>query len=146
VQLLASADCFVFPSRGEGFGMTPLEAMATGLPTIVPNAHGITEYFNDAFMYEAKVGEECPALYSRYKGQDVGKMVVCDVDQLAQQMRYIYEHEEEALVKGKAAATYVKQWTLRKTSEKLKQVIDEMSKKSEETRPLKNVLPLTELE
>lgn len=27
--------CFVFPSRGEGFGLPPLESMAHGIPTIV---------------------------------------------------------------------------------------------------------------
>jgi glycosyltransferase involved in cell wall biosynthesis len=27
-------DCFVFPTRGEGFGLPPLEAMMTGLPVI----------------------------------------------------------------------------------------------------------------
>ena len=42
-DILNNSDCFVFPSRGEGFGLTPIEAMATGLPVIVPNAHGMSE-------------------------------------------------------------------------------------------------------
>lgn len=145
-ELCGESDCFVFPSRGEGFGMTPVEAMATGLPTIVPNAHGISEYFNSDYMYEAKVAEECPALYSRYKGMDVGNMVVCDVDQLAAQMRWIYEHEEEALAKGKAASEYVKQWTFKKTAVKLKETIDELTKQQVNEKPVKNILPLSEVE
>lgn len=136
------SDCFVFPSRGEGFGMTPLEAMATGLPTIVPNAHGITEYFNPEFMYEAKVKETCPALYSRYKNQDVGKMVICDVDQLAAQMRYIYEHQEEAMEKGRKASEYVKNWTFGKTAVQLKGIIEEAIAKNPQENPLKNNLML----
>lgn len=143
--IMERSDAFVFPSRGEGFGMTPLEAMATGLPTIVPNAHGISEYFNEDFMYEVKVKEQCPALYTRYKGQDVGKMVICDVDDLARQMRYIYEHEDEARAKGMAASGYIKQWTFDKTADKLKVIIDEMLAKPETERPLKNILPLQEL-
>jgi len=142
VELLHKADAFVFPSRGEGFGMTPLEAMATGLPTIVPNAHGITEYFNNKYMYEVKVEKECPGIYSRYKGVDVGKMVVCDVKHLRQQMRYIYEHQDEALERGRAAAKYVQNWTFENTANQLKKVFEEVSKSPLPERPLHNVLQL----
>lgn len=124
-KLLARADCFVFPSRGEGFGMTPLEAMATGLPTIVPNAHGHSEYFDGKYMFEAKVAEQCPALYHRYKGQDVGKMVICDVNHLRRQMRYIYEHQEHALQIGQRASEYVKQYTIKNTAKQLNELISE---------------------
>lgn len=145
LDICARSDCFVFPSRGEGFGMTPLEAMATGLPAIVPNAHGITEYFNKDYMYEVKVKNECPALYSRYKDQDVGKMVVCDVDDLARQMRYVYEHQEEAYEMGKKASEYVKQWTITKTAEKLNAVFEDVLSRPITERPLRNVLSLEKI-
>lgn len=142
VDILNRSDAFVFPSRGEGFGITPLEAMATGLPTIVPDAHGISEYFHEDYMYEVKVGETCPALYSRYKNQDVGKMVVCDVDDLRRQMRYIYEHQEEALEMGKKAAEYVKTWTIQKTATKIKDMVNDILSKPIDQKPLRNVLTL----
>lgn len=141
-NLLYDADCFVYPSRGEGFGLTPLEAMATGIPAIVPNAHGISEYFDADYMYEVKVKETCPAIYSRYKGMDVGKMVVCDVDDLARQMRYIYEHQDEARNKGRAASEYVKQWTFRKTAAQLKGIFEKTELLNLREKPLKNVLKL----
>jgi glycosyltransferase involved in cell wall biosynthesis len=40
VELYASANCYVQPSRGEGWGMQPLQAMAQGCPTILTDAHG----------------------------------------------------------------------------------------------------------
>jgi glycosyltransferase involved in cell wall biosynthesis len=43
-DLLAAADAFVFPSRREGFGTVIIEAMATGLPCVVAQLPGITDY------------------------------------------------------------------------------------------------------
>ncbi|MPY86376.1 MAG: glycosyltransferase [Luteitalea sp.] len=40
----ASADAFVHPNPREPFGIGPLEAMASGLPVIVPNAGGVLSY------------------------------------------------------------------------------------------------------
>lgn len=148
-EICQNADCFLFPSRGEGFGMTPLEAMATGLPTIVPNAHGISEYFDSNFMYEVNVKEKCVGHYSRYKGKTVeetraivGDMVVCDVDHLASQMRYVYEHEKEAKQKGKLASEYVKRWTYENTAKQLKSIVDDILSKPIPDNPVRNILPL----
>ena len=42
-----AADVFLFPSRYEGFGMPPLEAMASGIPVISSNATSLTEVVGD---------------------------------------------------------------------------------------------------
>jgi glycosyltransferase involved in cell wall biosynthesis len=44
------AHCYVQPSRGEGFGLRPLQAMAQGCPTIATNAHGHAA-FGDLITY-----------------------------------------------------------------------------------------------
>lgn len=121
--LLGGANCMVYPSRGEGFGITPLEAMATGLPAIVPNAHGISEYFNSNYMLEVKADERCPGLYQSFKGQDVGEMVICDIDDLRKQMRYAYNHQAEMKELGKSASDYVKQYTYEHSAAKLAEII-----------------------
>lgn len=38
------ADVFCFPSRSEGFGIPPLEAMARGVPVVMTDSGGIREY------------------------------------------------------------------------------------------------------
>lgn len=124
VNLLQEADCMVYPSRGEGFGITPLEAMATGCPAIVPNAHGISEYFNPKYMLEVNSDERTPAAYNRYRNQDVGDMVICSVDDLRRQMRYAYEHQDKMRKLGISASEYVKTYTYRHTAEKLMAIVN----------------------
>jgi glycosyltransferase involved in cell wall biosynthesis len=46
----SGAECFVLPSLYEGFGFTPLEAMACGCPVIVSNAASLPEIVGDAAL------------------------------------------------------------------------------------------------
>jgi len=46
-DLYRGCDVFVFPSRAEGFGLPPLEAMACGAPVVVADSRGIREYAVD---------------------------------------------------------------------------------------------------
>ncbi len=46
--LYQAASLFVFPSRYEGFGLEPLEAMACGVPVIAADASSVPEVVGDA--------------------------------------------------------------------------------------------------
>lgn len=50
-QYLIYADALVFPSLYEGFGLPPLEAMASGCPTIVSDVASLPEICGDAALY-----------------------------------------------------------------------------------------------
>lgn len=50
-QYVAHATALVFPSLYEGFGLPPLEAMATGCPVLASNAASIPEVCGDAALY-----------------------------------------------------------------------------------------------
>ena len=45
-DLYANCDIFAHPNPREPFGIAPLEAMASGLPLLAPNAGGVTSYAN----------------------------------------------------------------------------------------------------
>jgi glycosyltransferase involved in cell wall biosynthesis len=51
VSLYRRASALVFPSRYEGFGQPPLEAMACGCPVAVSNAASLPEVCGDAARY-----------------------------------------------------------------------------------------------
>lgn len=51
VELYQAAKCFVYPSIYEGFGMPPLEAMASGCATIVSHSSSLPEVCGDACLY-----------------------------------------------------------------------------------------------
>ena len=129
LKLLHRADCFVYPSRGEGFGLPPLEAGSTGITSIVPDAHGIAEYFDASAFYEVKVEKACKALYTRYKKEDTGKMIVCDVDDLAQKMREAYENQKKIKLMGEKARDVANKYSWERCAKNLKRIITAVEKK-----------------
>ena len=48
--LYRAAECLVFPSRYEGFGLPPLEAMACGTPVVAANATSLPEVLGEAAL------------------------------------------------------------------------------------------------
>jgi glycosyltransferase involved in cell wall biosynthesis len=140
--LLGRANCMVYPSRGEGFGITPLEAMATGMPAIVPNAHGISEYFNSNYMLEVKVAEKCPGLVGKFRGQDIGEMVICDVNDLRQQMRFAYNNQNRMHQMGRFASDYVQRYTYQETAGRLADILRRWQKADVPTRGDAKFLPV----
>lgn len=61
-DFMKASDIFILPSMREGFGVVTVEAMATGLPTIVTNIDGISGYQiedgNDGYIvYERTVAD-----------------------------------------------------------------------------------------
>ncbi|MEX0651882.1 MAG: glycosyltransferase, partial [Candidatus Paceibacterota bacterium] len=117
-ELLADAHCFVFPSRGEGFGIPPLEALATGIPAIIPNRTGMSEYFNDKYFLELDTDPRKP-IYEKYK-EDVGVMYEVRKESLRKQLRWAYENKDKIEQMGLKGSEWVKKYHIRNTAKRLK--------------------------
>ena len=74
-------------------------------------------------MIEVNSDARMPALNNRFKGQNIGDMVVCDVDDLRKKMRYAFENQQEMRKLGRAASEYVKNYSYRRTAERLAFII-----------------------
>ncbi len=107
-HLLEKADCFVFPSRGEGFSLPPIEAMATGLPVIISKGHSHMDYYSEQFMYGVDCDIEIPAKYHNW--EDQGNFVRCKAEDIGKTLKYVYENQVEAKQKGLASVEYVKKY------------------------------------
>lgn len=143
-DLLHEADLAVYPSRGEGFGIPPLEAIATGTPTIIPNAHGFSQYFTTKYFIELRTAGETPALYENLKGQDVGKMVEPSLQDLRHQLRRAYQNPERELAKAKKASEWVQEaYTYTKTAKQLAGILKSYQYKAPKGKPAHSIVMLT---
>jgi glycosyltransferase involved in cell wall biosynthesis len=118
------ADAFVFPSRGEGFGLPPLEAMATGLPTIIADNTGMSDYADERYNYPIPVAEKKKAIRFPKKWGNVGNWYEPDYDALKDAMREVESNRNESYKKGLLAADWVREnFTFDKTAEKIRDIV-----------------------
>lgn len=118
-SLYRAADCFVTATRGEGWGMPILEAMACGLPTIATAWSAQTEFMREEICFPVRAARLIPAIakcpyYAGFAWADP------DFEQLVHQLRYVYEHREAAREVGRRAAEVVaREWSWDRAAEKI---------------------------
>lgn len=129
MSVLKDADCFIFPTRGEGFGLTPLEAMATGMPAIVPNHSGMSHYFHNEYCMNV----ECEEVKARYdnielRQLELGTYWQPTVESTRKAMRSMYESWKRDRAawdaRSKLIADYAKGYSIEETTKKVCKVLD----------------------
>jgi len=118
-SLYRSADCFVAVSRGEGWNMPLMEAMACGLPAIATDWGAHQEFVHEGVAYPLRIRGTVPAVakcpyYAGFSWADP------DPDHLRHLLREVYENREEARRRGQAAAAEVAaRWSWKMTARKI---------------------------
>jgi len=106
-RLYEAADCFLWPSRGEGYGLPPREAAATGLPVISTTHTGLEDAKRWALPIDSSTGGRA---FFKIWGY-CGRYQEPDEQQLVEAMRWVYDHYGQALAFGRSAREYLKQRT-----------------------------------
>lgn len=126
-EYLFEADAFVFPSRGEGWGLPPLEAMATGLPTILSHNTGLSEYCDYAYNYPIVCPTKSPAQRFPKKWGNVGNWYEPDYERLKYFMKYVVDNREECYLNGLKASDWVRDnFTFDNTAKRILELVDQL--------------------
>lgn len=113
VALYHSCHLFCYPSWGEGFGLTPLQAMATGMPVLITGAWA---------PYNRFLGEQnnikSTLVESPWQGHHPGKMFKPDEDDLRDKLLWHYNNRDfEAQVAYGLVDTIVKEYDWKRLTE-----------------------------
>ena len=108
-QLQDRTHCFVFPSRGEGIGLPPIETMARGIPTIVTDAFGLTE--SSYFGVKINKYDYVNSVYQGFEWDgEPGQWIEPDFDQLKEKMFYVYRNYDRVKREALTNAPIIKRY------------------------------------
>ena len=137
-DLYHSAHAFVFPSFGEGFGLTLAEAMATGLAALYTPWSSLTDLADETCGYPLRF-RLLPAWVTPEGGLSTETQRPCgravrtrlaqaDPDDLAEQMMHVVQDYSEAALRGVHAAERIRnRFTWDHTGARLADILKEVS-------------------
>lgn len=106
LALQRSAHCFVFSSRGEGWGMPPRELTLAGVPTIATQWLGMWDVDQWGIPLKYSHMSECEFVDYQANARD-GLWSEPDIDDLVEKMQWVTTHYAEARAKAKAGRAYL---------------------------------------
>jgi glycosyltransferase involved in cell wall biosynthesis len=98
LNLYREADCLVYPSRAEGFGLPVAEAMAQGIPVIVTNYGGVTDFCNEENAFLVNFDLVGSTSHFKVPGALWANPRISD---LKRQMRFLLQNSRSELVRNK---------------------------------------------
>ena len=106
VELYSTVHCYVQPSRGEGFGLQPLQAIAQGVPTILTDAHGHASFAHLGYGIGSTLVKSPSSAFLHGDHPEM-RWWEPDFDELVDRMRHVYDHYDQALEVGRRGASGV---------------------------------------
>ena len=103
-------DCYVYPSQGEGFSITPRESLALGIPCILSNNSVHKTIIDTGFVTSLPANNKIPALYEVFNNQQFGVFCDCTEEDLVDKMDYVYNNYDTCLSKANEGREWVKQY------------------------------------
>jgi glycosyltransferase involved in cell wall biosynthesis len=120
--LLLDCDLSVYPSRGEGFGLIPLEHMSTGLPLVLANNSGMKMYANPDYMKLLSYEERCSS-----QGPETGVDYEANHEEIKEAILWAYHNRCDASNMGIDAAEWVlENWSYANTAKRLVEIAEEV--------------------
>lgn len=118
-DLYASCHAYVQPSRGEGFGLQPLQAIGVGRPTILTNAHGHASYAH------LGIGLDWSPVHSdEFLFGEAGDWWEPDYDQLCETMWDVYKNWSGYADRARVNAEVVaRDWTWAKMTDRFVEIL-----------------------
>lgn len=114
VALYNYADCFVYPSRAEGWGLPLIEAIACGLPVLATNYSGHGEFLSKIDGYYVpidykmvQIGAEFRKLWSIENKHDAF-WAEADIVDMASKMRNLVSTRHESKLKANVASDIIR--------------------------------------
>lgn len=108
IKFISHLDCYITLSRGEGFSITPREAMAAGVPCIVTNNTAQKTICKSGFVYSVPSNTNKP--HTTGLKTIVGYDFHCKIEDARKAMRDVYENYQKYLNASKHAREWVKQY------------------------------------
>jgi glycosyltransferase involved in cell wall biosynthesis len=101
-QLIANADCGLYPSRAEGWNLELLETMSMGKPAIATNYSAHTEFCTPDNCYLVNIDETEKAFDGKaFQGQgNWAKLGNNQIENFIEHMRYVYNNRINSNDKG----------------------------------------------
>jgi len=124
-QMMTAHQCFIMPSRCEGFGNGIIEAAACGLPSIATNYSGMADFVSDEVGYPLSYRmENMPLQVLPYFRNYIGSQWASpDIEHLRMLMRHAFTHQEEVKVKGEKSRQKSLEYDITVVGKKLSQVM-----------------------
>lgn len=108
-KFISSLDCYILVSKGEGFSITPREALACGIPCILSDNTAHKTICQTGYVRAVKSDIPEYAFYRGF-GRVVGQNFNCSLEDVSQALKDVYKNHNTYLNKARQARAWVEQY------------------------------------